>query len=189
MTLPAYTPTPFETDAGNADAEETFDGVADVTDANFAKVTTYTATRRDPLFWRSYQLQSIANYNWPSGSFNIPPAYWAPIGAVIPTRPAGLLITIGAQLYHNTTDQAQFLQLSVVVSGATNVAIDAQACRIICARSTVISSVSWFIPGPNLTPGGTVTITPNAYFAGPPGNVYGNEVQIVWGELHAVALL
>ena len=189
MTLPVYTPTPFETDGSNADAEEGFGAVATTTDANFAKVNTYMTTRQDPVFVRSYATGSFYNYSMPASTwFTIPAGSFPPLNIVIPTRPAGLLVTLGATMYHNVGDNYYFFAASFQLSGGTTAVVDHNEVRLIAGRSTICSSVSFFAPPNTLTPGGTVTVTPIALHNGAAGN-YGTEVQLAWGELHAVALL
>lgn len=187
MSLPiAFTATPHDAGTDNADAEDAFGQVATVTDANFEKINAWWRGQV-ATFTRSNQIVQAPTEMTPGdySAHDFTPATWPPASIVLPARANTLLVGVGANVdYHG--DSGTFGAVTMRISGGTSYVVSIDACRII-GHSTSGEAMTCMvaIPAAQLTPGGTVTLTPQYVYQ---SATVAARFRILDGSIWAVAL-
>ena len=186
MSLPiAFTDTPYASGPDPADAEVTYEEVAQATDTNFERINVYLRSSGYVLA-TSQQTTALtaplATHAWTA----FPSAHWAPISLVLPARCSGLMVGCGARLYEEPS-QPGWLGLSFGVTGATSYTGGYGYHHLLCESQWYAGSVGDTILASELVGGGTVTITPYYYWESDNASP-GAAAQLYNGQLWAIAL-
>ena len=185
MTLPiAFTPTVHDADTAEADAEDCFSDVADVTDANFEKINVFFRAQIPVLG------QSAINGSFPGGvpavtnvwtAFS--PAVWPAVTITPPPRCQGLLVGLGGFLEILPAD-GRWVGITWKITGGSTYDNNRGAKVILVANGHIGTSKFNAIPASELT-GGPITLTP-WYMVN--GTTDGTNLAIFGGVLSVLAL-
>lgn len=188
MTLPIdFAPTPVTENHDPADAEDAFGDVATTTDANFAKINTFL--RGDvAAVYASTQTTALTQPVTGRAFTAYPPEHWAPLSVQVPLRCSGLMIGVGARGLCDGGLAPGWLGVSFNVTGATSWVVNPAFRMLLVAGQWLSCGVSACIRGDELTPGGTVTITPTYYWESDNGSP-GSGMQEYYGHLWALAFV
>lgn len=185
MTLPIpFTPTPHDGNASPADAFDSYGDVANTTTANFEKINQYFRAYL-PVVAVTNQTATAVTYA--AGAWtDFPSASWPPLTIVMPMRPTGLVIGIGAMV--EMRQDWFYLHVSCRLSGATTWPTGDESLRAVTKQGGMVGAGRiTTIPGNYFTPGGTVTITPR-YWVDSDGSVPASCINR-GGHLWAAALV
>ena len=189
MTLPiAFAPTPVAEGTDPADAEDSFGDVASVTDANFEKINLFHRTDVQ-VCAASTQTTGLTAPLTTRTWAPFPAEHWAPISLVLPGRCSGVMIGVGARCLHDATEPG-WVGVSFLVSGATTWPMAGWH-----AYHSTLTNGQWMsggvtatIAASEITPGGTLTITPYYYWESDNANP-GSNVQEYFGHLWAIGFV
>lgn len=183
MTLPIpFVTTPVADSAEPADAEDSFGSTATTTDANFEKINAFLRAEVYQVATsdQTGEPETYTTNAWTAFTSDL----WAPISVMLPTRCTGLMIGVGARMYHDDPESASRLYLSFAITGAVTYSLNEHYRCMLADKQWLSGSVVVTLTGSELTPGGTVIITPN-YFLEATGADPG--VATAYGHLWAIA--